>query len=196
MASVPAAPRRDRRQNLGADRHHLLTTASGAAVRPVVEPRSRPRHHLLTTAAASGRERLRAVRSYDDGMRQPYTRLTQPLVRDNGQLRLRAGTRRSMWRTRLAPEAGRAQSGRGRALLVLEGDERDELPRRSSSASSSARTTSTPATALDALRWSVWPPSSGPEAAPPRIARSRRRMSSSSGARTPARRTRSSSSTS
>ena len=99
--------------------------------------------------------------------------------------------------TGLARRAGDRRVHVVRHVLVLQGDERDELPGAEVRAPGDGhRTTSTPATALDThLASSVWRRCSERAAARRRTARSRRRTSSSCGARTPARRIRSSSTT-
>ena len=104
----------------------------------------------------------------------------------------RRGTRRSIAR----PPGSHACARRPtpthlvRHVLVLEGDERDELPGAEvRAAGDAARTTSTPVTAPDThLASSVWRRCSVRAAGRRRTARSRRRTSSSCGARTPARR--------
>ena len=143
------------------------------------------------------------ARGGDDVRKQyrskPYTRLTQPMVREDGRLRPASWDEALDRRGRRFPPCGGGQgTGRGRDVLVLEGHQRDELHRPEvRPRPPSARTTSTPATALDTLLpSSVWRQSSEQAAARPPTARSRTPTSSSSGARTPGRPIRSSSTTS
>ena len=162
----------------------IAALASRRARRPAAdrEPQCRTRRLFHDPGPFRGAERRadsrQASGEYSRGVPRrhryvPYSRLTQPLVRDNGELRP------ASWDEALGRAADgfrshprHARRPGDRVLLVLEGDQRDELHRpEARSRRQSAPTTSTPATALDTLpAWSVWRQSSEPAAAPRRIA--------------------------
>ena len=125
-------------------------------------------------------------------------RLTQPLVRRRRRAAPRQlGRSARRRRRRVSPRRRCPRPRRVRHVLLLEGHQRGQLPRPEvRPRRSSAPTTSTAATALDTLlASSVWRQSSEPAAARRRIRTPRPPTSSSCGARTRAKRTRSSSTT-
>ena len=179
--------------------------AAGPARLIPVEPKPNPgrrRGGTLAPPSTRGVQPLHA--SKGACMAKSYVRLTQPLVRDGdrGDRRAPPGHLGRGARPGRRRVPGRRSTRTGPTTFGLFScskatNELNFVAAEVRARRSSAATTSTAATAPDTPRASpVWRPSSGPGAAPAHTGRSRRRISSSCGAATPARPTRSSSTTS